>query len=134
METVTGMKQGGSTRLDGPPPLPKEATRKAPPSWMNQGDDTEMALGAAGASPIVQLLQARKSIEGAVQQLAALFPQAATQWMAILAAIDQTAGQSLAATSQPPGVGAPQGPGMAPPQAMPMPPMGAGPGGGPGMQ
>jgi hypothetical protein len=128
------MKQGGTTKLDEPPPLPKEATRKAPSSWMNQKQDDSMQMGAAGGSPIIQLLQIRKTIEGGVQQLAAMFPQTANAWMAILAAIDQTAGQSLAGNNPPPGVGAPQGPAMAPPSGMPMPPPPPGAGAPGGMQ
>lgn len=128
----------GNSRLNGPPPLPSEAKRKAPSSWMDRPSSSgDMGLGADAGSPMIQLLGISKQMEGLIQKANTLAPQQADMWATLLNAFSQATAQALAATAspqgaQPPGTG-PQGPGMmAPP--MPMPPMGGAPQGGqPGM-
>lgn len=122
----------GKTQLDGPPPLPKEATRKAKTttSWMNQPQNTDLGLGSLGNNPLLKTLAAHKQIEGNIQILAGMYPAQSAQYAALVAALGQTIAQSLASQTSPAGVGAPPpGPGMAPPP--PPGPMGAGPPAGP---
>ncbi len=136
--------KGGSSRLDGPPPLPAEAKRKAPSSWMDQKRPApdDMGLGSDAGSPMMQIMDASAKFQAIVQKIANLNPQQADVWATILQAGNQAFGQALAATASPQGAPppgmppqAPPGPGMAPPQGMPMPPMGGGgaPPGQPGM-
>ncbi len=127
---------GGNSRLNGPPPLPSEAKRKAPSSWMDRpSSNGDMGLGADAGSPMIQLLGISKQMEGLIQKANALAPQQADMWATLLNAFSQATAQALAATAAPQGAPPPgtQGPGMmAPP--MPMPPMGGAPQGGqPGM-
>ncbi len=134
-------QKGGNSRLNGPPPLPSEAKRKAPSSWMDQkqSDPNDMGLGADAGSPMIQLMGLSAQMQAIIQKASAINPQQSDVWATILNATNQAFGQALAATASPQGAppppgGPPQGPGMAPPQGMPMPPMGgAPPPGQPGM-
>jgi len=137
-------RKDGSSRLDGPPPLPSEAKRKAPSSWMDQKrpDAGSMGLGSDGGSPMMQLMGLSAQMQALIQKASALNPQQSDIWATILQATNQAFGQALAATAvpqgspTPPGPGPSPGPGMAPPQGMPMPPIGGGgapPPGQPGM-
>jgi len=129
-------QRGGNARLDGPPPLPSEAKRKAPSSWMDQSatDQTGLGLGKDAGSPMMQLMGLSAQMQTIIQKASNLNPQQADVWATILNATNQAFGQALAATASPqggappPGSGPAPGPGMAPPQGMPMPP---GPGGPP---
>lgn len=123
------MKPSGTRVLDGPPPLPKEASRKAS-NWMTQPKDST-SLGAEASNPLLQSIQALATIEQAAQTFAAANPAAAPQVAGLLSAFRQLGAQTLAANVPPnPGAqpqAAPGGPptggpgGMNP---MPMPPMG----------
>lgn len=125
----------GKTMLDGPPPLPKEASRKASKpssSWMNQPKSDDLGLGSLGNNPLLKTLSAHKQIEGNLQILAGMYPAQSAQYAALVAALGQTIAQSLASTTSPAGVGAPpSGPPMAAPPPPPGPMGGAGPQAGP---
>jgi len=127
-------QKSGNSRLNGPPPLPSEAKRKAPSSWMDQKQgDAGMGLGADAGSPMIQIMGLSAQMQAIIQKASALNPEQADVWATILNATNQAFGQALAAQAAPQGMapppgGPPQGPGMAPPQGMPMPPMGGQPG------
>lgn len=111
---------GGKTttgRLDGPPPLPSEAKRKAPTNWAAQDD---MGLGMAAADPMVQIASASKQIEDGISRLAAAAPQLQPQLAGLTTAIRQMAANALVQQPGPPGMGGFQAP-------MPMPPAPQGP-------
>ena len=125
-EAYGPMAAGGrssSNRLDGPPPLPREAKKKAP-NWMVQ--DAEASMGGDLANPMVQVIQNSSEVESGIQKQAALLPDQGQAFAMILAAFRQATAQGLAGTAQP-GVGPPGG--MMAPQ-MPMPPMQGPPGAG----
>jgi hypothetical protein len=136
-DTLSPMdRKDGNSRLDGPPPLPSEAKRKAPSSWMDQkgGDPNDIGLGRDAGSPMIQIMGLSAQMQGIIQKASALNPEQADVWATILNASNQAFGQALATTAPsaqgvaPPPGGPPSGPpGMAPPQGMPMPPMGGGP-------
>ena len=135
--TDSPMKPAGTVLLDAPPPLPKEAKRNAPKDWMNTQSTDAGGLGAAAASPIVQVMSANQKIEEAFQMLSAAVPQMAGDLQQLQQVFSQAATmalQSLTSPDQSP-VGAPQPQGGL--MASPMPPMappGAGAGGAMGPQ
>ena len=116
---MTGPMTPEKTMLDGPPPLPKEASRKAPPV----GLAPNTSMGDMGGMPMMQQIALTKQVESGIQELAALNPVLAPRYAALIQEIRQLAAEGLAAAAQPQGVGAPMGM-MTPP--MHMPPMGAG--------
>lgn len=132
-EAVTSMKTNASPRsLDGPPPLPAEATKRSNLMGGSPGGN----LGAAGGDPMVRTLMLTKQIENAAQELAAINPQMAGPLSAILNAFRQVSANSLAAQAPPLGGGG--GMMAGPPMPPAAPPMAAGPPPGamppPGMQ
>lgn len=113
------MSPGGgrtdTSRLDGPPPLPSEAKKKA--NWMNPEKSDDMGLGAMAQDPMVQIAMASKKIEEGIQQLGMAAPALQPQLGALTTAIRQMAANALV---QQPGMGGMGG--MQSPMPMPPPP------------
>lgn len=138
----TPMKQSSPQKLDAPPPLPSEATRKPkskPVDWMSMpgiggpnsgpgggpgGPGGGLGLGADAANPMIQLLDISKQMESLVQRAQALAPQTADIWAAQLASLGQATAQTLASLSQPPPGSMPGMPGAGPGMGMGQGPMG----------
>jgi len=113
----------GSAMLDAPPPLPKEAKRKAPPDWMNAQSADDGGLGAAAGNPLIQLMAASKKMEEAIQLAQVAAPLMAQDWAQLQQVFSQAATMALQSLAQPDqsAVGAPQQQGGL--MASPMPPM-----------
>ena len=117
---ASGMGGPGPARLDSPPPLPPEATRRPTPRQLAGEQET---IGAESSNPQIMALQAMQGIESAVQQLAAAIPGMAPQLMGLVMSLREAVPQQLAQSANTPGVMPPGGAGMppsvGPPQQMP---------------
>lgn len=113
--------QPNRASLDSPPPLPKEAKRKAPDWWMQP----QLAQDAEdeGQGPLVRLANISNEIQELFQELAMLAPGQAPMWEQMAQAVGAAVIQAVTETAVPQGAA----PGMAASQPMPLPP--AGPGG-----
>lgn len=112
--------QPNRASLDSPPPLPKEAKRKAPDWWMQP----QLAEDAdEGQGPLVRLANISNEIQELFQELTMLAPGQAPMWEQMAQAVGAAVIQAVTETAVPQGAA----PGMAASQPMPLPP--AGPGG-----